>query len=247
MICSTHLGQAPDIVIEEHFAGSGGPFTYVPMHMHYMLTEVLKNACRAVVERHHRAGNKLESGKFPAIKVQVAHGSEDVIFKVSDEGGGIPRAGMQDIWKFMHSTFRGGAWDRLRDDRQGKELPSRGDSIANPLQRQAGVRSNGGLLAGYGVGLTLSRLYARYFGGDLQIVSLDGHGTDVHLHVSRLGTACENLPRGVLHSPGMRDSSLPGENGEEQFLISAREFGFLRKELKTMRSEKDQGDLGKNG
>lgn len=33
--------------------------------------------------------------------------------------------------------------------------------------------------ARFGVGLTLSRLYAQYFGGDLKILSLDGFGTDV--------------------------------------------------------------------
>ena len=42
-------------------------------------------------------------------------------------------------------------------------------------------------LAGYGVGLPLSRLYARYFGGDLQLLSMEGFGTDVFLHLNRLG------------------------------------------------------------
>ena len=33
------------------------------------------------------------------------------------------------------------------------------------------------VLAGWGVGLPLSRTYARYFGGDLDIKSMDGYGT----------------------------------------------------------------------
>jgi len=37
-----------------------------------------------------------------------------------------------------------------------------------------------------GVGLPISRLYAQYFGGDLKLLSLEGHGTDVFLYLSRL-------------------------------------------------------------
>lgn len=43
-------------------------------------------------------------------------------------------------------------------------------------------------LAGYGVGLPLSRLYARYLGGSLDLVSWPGYGTDVHLFLPRLSS-----------------------------------------------------------
>ena len=52
----------------------------------------------------------------------------------------------------------------------------------------------GSFRAGYGYGLPVSRLYARYFGGDLQVVSMEGYGTDVYLHLNRLGNVQEPLP-----------------------------------------------------
>jgi len=95
------------------------------------------------------------------------------------------------------------------------------------------------VIAGYGVGLSLSRLYAQYFGGDLKIMSVDGFGTDVYLHLSRLGTGCENLPKVVLYSPSMRDSSLldGSENMQDRLLISADEEAFMRRELLAYRRQ----------
>ena len=69
--------------------------TYVPDHMHYMLFEVLKNACRASTE--HCLRSNLDLSCRP-VKVVIANGKEDITIKVSDEGGGIPRSEIDDIW-----------------------------------------------------------------------------------------------------------------------------------------------------
>lgn len=65
--------------------------SYVPTHLHYIMLELLKNSMRATVEHHG------VDADYPPIKVVIADGSdnEDVIIKVSDEGGGIPRSNMK--------------------------------------------------------------------------------------------------------------------------------------------------------
>jgi len=49
-------------------------------------------------------------------------------------------------------------------------------------------------LAGYGVGLALSRLYAQYFGGEITLSSNVGVGTDVSFRTAWLGNHRECLP-----------------------------------------------------
>ena len=191
MICTHHMGEAPDIEVIQvqrdgtrKRRGDSGPditFTYVPGHLIYMLTEVLKNASRATVEAH-------EGKPLPPIRVIIVDGSTDVTIRISDEGGGIKRKQLDMVWSYLHTTAK--------------------SPLSTDNNAPGGSGSNVPALAGYGVGLPLSRLYARYFGGDLAIKSLEGFGTDVYLHVSRLGHDCENLPEGVLQSPAERDSSL---------------------------------------
>lgn len=103
----------------------------------------------------------------PPIRVIIADGAEDVTIKVSDEGGGIPRSGVSKLWTYLYSTA---------------------NSPSNSSREMHGV------MAGYGFGLPISRLYARYFGGDLQIISMEGYGTDAYLHLNRLGNVQESLP-----------------------------------------------------
>ena len=50
-------------------------------------------------------------------------------------------------------------------------------------------------LAGYGYGIPLSRLYARYLGGDLMLQSVEGYGTDCYIYLkSGNNDAVEVLP-----------------------------------------------------
>merc|ERR1712217_197092 len=116
----------------------------VPIHLQYVLTELMKNACRATVERHGHLGLDDE---LPPVQCHVVVNSAEIIINIKDHGGGIPRGKMADVWKFLYSTSKVRPWDAKRFDCRQK--------------------SKTGVLAGYGVGLGLSQLYVRYLGGNL--------------------------------------------------------------------------------
>ncbi|KAF7644104.1 hypothetical protein LDENG_00227800 [Lucifuga dentata] len=111
--------------------------------------------------------NHEASRTLPPIKIMVALGGEDLSIKMSDRGGGVPFRKMERLFSYMYSTA---------------PRPSIGDKHRAPL-------------AGFGYGLPISRLYARYFQGDLQLYSMEGHGTDAVIHLKALSTdSVERLP-----------------------------------------------------
>lgn len=168
-------------VCEEHYAMFRGPpvqlicptdltFPYVPGHLSHIVFELLKNSLRAVVERFGVDADGEGGSGYPPIKVVVVEGKEDITIKISDEGGGIPRRAIPLIWTYMYTTMEG----------QGIDQDFASSDFKAPM-------------AGFGYGLPLSRLYARYFGGDLRLIAMDGFGTDVYIHLNRLSSSREPL------------------------------------------------------
>ncbi|KAI0882529.1 mitochondrial branched-chain alpha-ketoacid dehydrogenase kinase-domain-containing protein [Annulohypoxylon maeteangense] len=164
-VCEDHYGlfEAPKIQL---VCNPDLNFMYVPGHLSHMLFETLKNSLRAVVETHGQ-----DKQEFPVTKVIVAEGREDITIKITDEGGGIPRSAIPLVWTYMYTTV-----DRTPNldpdfDKSDFKAP----------------------MAGFGYGLPISRLYARYFGGDLKLISMEGYGTDVYLHLNRLSSSSEPL------------------------------------------------------
>lgn len=100
----------------------------------------------------------------------IAHGKEDITIKISDEGGGLPRSGIPVVWTYMYTTAK-----------------------AQELEPEFNKSEFKAPMAGFGYGLPISRLYARYFGGDLKLISMEGYGTDAYLHLNRLSNSDEPL------------------------------------------------------
>ncbi|KAG9509396.1 [Pyruvate dehydrogenase (acetyl-transferring)] kinase, mitochondrial [Fragariocoptes setiger] len=107
-----------------------------------------------------------DSDEFPPIKLLLVKGREDLSIKISDMGGGISRSLTENLFHYMYSTAP----------------KPQTDSQTAPL-------------AGYGYGLPLSRLYARYLQGDLMVASVEGYGTDAIIYLKVLSNeANEVLP-----------------------------------------------------
>jgi len=147
--------------------------TYVPAHLHHILFEVFKNAMRVTCEFSERK----ELADLPFIRVRIYKTHDDISIKISDRGGGMNRKTRGKIFKYMFSTAA------------TVTLPGSGGSYG------AGLTAETLPMHGLGYGLPLSRLYARYFKGDIKIASVDGYGTDVYIYLQRLShMAQENLP-----------------------------------------------------
>ncbi|XP_039267021.1 pyruvate dehydrogenase (acetyl-transferring) kinase isozyme 2, mitochondrial-like [Styela clava] len=104
----------------------------------------------------------------PSVSVRVTKGQHDCCIRISDNGGGASRETRQRWFEYLYST--------------APRPPRSTDSRVAPL-------------AGYGYGLPISRLYARYLGGDLQIQSMEGSGTDAYIYLRSLSSeAIETVP-----------------------------------------------------
>jgi len=107
-----------------------------------------------------------DNGDPPDLKVFVVKGKEDLSIKICDRGGGVCRNVVDQLFNYMYTSAPPPA-------KSGDQAP----------------------LAGYGYGLPLSRLYARYFQGDIFLVSMEGYGTDACVYLRALPVdASELLP-----------------------------------------------------
>ncbi|XP_063059459.1 pyruvate dehydrogenase kinase, isozyme 3b [Engraulis encrasicolus] len=105
---------------------------------------------------------------LPPVKCLVTLGKEDLSIKISDSGGGVPLRKIDRLFNYMYS------------------------SAPTPNLETTHTAAP---LAGFGYGLPISRLYARYFQGDLNLYSMEGVGTDAVIYLKALSSeSFERLP-----------------------------------------------------
>lgn len=193
-ICELNYGVRPRWIVD------GEPdttFAFVPMHLEYIVTELLKNAFRATVENGMNrepvvitiapepAGPANPLRLTPARETRGLFGKADAIaplddnapgvtIRIRDRGGGIGPDVLPHIWGYSFTTFVD------QDDVPG----TWGDDALGVISAASNGSSS---IAGLGYGLPLSRAYAEYFGGGIAVQSLYGWGTDVYLRLKGVG------------------------------------------------------------
>jgi len=181
-LCQLQYGVAPQMVVEcEQLNHKKFPF--VPRYLFYIITELLKNSCRATVEKWHGTGSPL-----PPIVVTLGGHERICSVRVTDRGGGVPGTHREKVWSYLYTTAapvsrtvtRAGV-DAPADYSRLQEDPS---AIAATSSTVIASRSP---LAGLGCGLPLSRLYARFLGGEIRHTTTPGYGMDVYVYLPRLG------------------------------------------------------------
>ncbi|OLY79516.1 [3-methyl-2-oxobutanoate dehydrogenase [lipoamide]] kinase, mitochondrial [Smittium mucronatum] len=172
-LCELHYGQTCDFIIENELETH---FCYIPSHLEYMFQEILKNSFRATVEHEIKNGPIILNGESIApIHISITSNEDSICIRFRDRGGGIPSKSLSKIFNYSYSTYYS---------------PESDDGLNSNIIMQT---STGGPIAGLGFGIPMTKVYAQYFGGSLDLVSIDDYGCDVFLKLPNISHNLGNI------------------------------------------------------
>ncbi|KAK7716553.1 putative protein kinase [Botryosphaeria dothidea] len=177
----------PKVKVEGHINAT---FPYILTHLEYIIGELLRNSIQAVIEQI-----KLTGKKPPPIEVLICETQQHVIIRISDQGGGVPKDVLPYLWSFSK-----GPRSKLRIENLS-QVPKLAATMQEVKPRAEGEHHDGSLSSltsrppdlRLGIGLPMSRIYAEYWAGSLELHNLEGYGVDVFLQISKLGNKNEQL------------------------------------------------------
>ncbi|KAG8849069.1 hypothetical protein FRB91_010277 [Serendipita sp. 411] len=189
--------KLPEIIVDGDLNTS---FSYIREHLEYVILELLLNALRATAIQM-----KESSFSIPGvIRATISSDEDDVYIRISDQGGGLMLTETQtpaDLYSFSHhrnttrmrddrlvalqhfSQRKGGLWGKVQER---IATPGSEDQVNEDSKDEDKPQP-------MGMGLPLSNIHVTYFGGTLELLSMDGWGTDVYVRLPRLGTNLEGI------------------------------------------------------
>ncbi|CAJ1455010.1 unnamed protein product, partial [Effrenium voratum] len=140
-------------------------FSFLPRYLLLLMEELLKNSAYATLVNRAEDERGLEA--FP-VTITVGSNQQQVVIKISDRGGGISEVSAEKLWSYSWSCHLGGFSKPMN------QLASFDDPLEGLKQQRLGM------------GLPLCRLYTKYLGGSLRLMSVPGAGVDTYLVLSRI-------------------------------------------------------------
>lgn len=138
--------------------GKDVTFSCIPTSLEYVITEVLKNSCRAHIEASTPENDLTEK----PIEVTIVRKDDEMQIRVRDYGGGIAPAVEERMYDYSYSTVT----EKVKDTgAEAYMIP--GEDVNN--------------VSGMGFGLPMCKAYIDMFDGGLDVQSLLGWGTDVYI------------------------------------------------------------------
>jgi len=158
--------------------GEGATIPFLPRHLYKIIRDVLRNAARAAFLRAQATGEPM--GEVTVV-ISDADDNSDVVVKVSDTAGGIPRSKLKKIFSFSAASR---SYGEVANDLADQSLchalgPAALGGAAPDVLSPAADSAEGHALP-------LAKVYATLFGGDLKLLSMEGHGTDCYVYISRI-------------------------------------------------------------
>lgn len=167
-ICNDHYGDCPATEFVVSTGTKTFRFPYMSTTIRYIVVELMKNAFRATVDAHMKRNSLgiVTCDDMPPVKVLInlQEDNQHACIRISDEALGMTRRALEMAMAYSYTSVAKPALELDSDGGVTKtEAPS-------PL-------------AGYGYGLPMSRIYARSFGGDIVLHSMEGYGTRAYYYI----------------------------------------------------------------
>ncbi|GEQ71782.1 hypothetical protein JCM33374_g5468 [Metschnikowia sp. JCM 33374] len=197
--------KMPDLIIEGDVNAS---FQFMVPHLHYLFGEILRNSFEATIKTHGGKGNS----KLPPIKITIIDSKKQIVFRISDRGGGISHNKLESMWSFgkspqlarnslanFHRIPGLQMYSNLQVTPAGSSIVETQNGLGQTSVadiNQISTRTKKSTLEQLitrpykyklGLGLPMCKVYADYWNGDLTMNSLEGYGSDTCLTLNKLG------------------------------------------------------------
>lgn len=197
--------KMPDLIIDGDVDAS---FQFMVPHLHYLIGEILRNSFEATIKTHGASG----TGKLPPIKITIIDSKKQIVFRISDRGGGVSHSKLESMWSFgklpdlarnslknFHRIPGLQMYSNLKVTPAGSSIVNTQNGLGqtsvadiNEISTQTKKSTLEKLIMRphqfkLGLGLPMCKVYADYWNGDLTMNSLEGYGSDTCLTLNKPG------------------------------------------------------------